>query len=166
MFATNKDRLLQFKSNNHQNKQAMTNEYVSGDSIFSFKYPDDWKVVETKDYLRLEISPKDYNSESSVIFITSTENPSNLPLEDLEKKNTGFSGMGPGLFSKDNISVTNSNGVKGFFSEKVACEPFGCYSYIIPVTGKVYTIRSSMKEVVDNQKEVLDQIFDSFKITQ
>lgn len=155
---------------------ANWNIYTNPKLGVSFNYPKDWRYKESflesidktgKEQLselpqRIELSPKDYKEESSVIFITYEENPDNLPLAEFDKKMTGMSGIGPG-YSLDNKTVTTPEGITAYYSDKVSCSPTGCHAYIIPYKQKIFTIRSNAKEIISNQKEILDTVFATFK---
>jgi hypothetical protein len=153
---------------------VLTNTYSNERLGILFNYPTEWEVVEidskgevmidnSEIAQRIEIQPKIHSGEGSVIFITYFDNPKNLTLEKLEEENIGQIGMGPGIYSADNKEVTTATGIKAYYSEKVACSPSGCQSYILPYKNKVFTLRSSMNQVVPDQKEILDQILATLK---
>lgn len=173
---------FKFTDQNQTLDTANWKTYTNTKLEIIFKYPHEWKTEESflesitagkKQYSelpqRIEIEPNTHTDEGSVIFITYKDNPNNLSLKELEQieidKNKYTLGGGFGFYSPDDIEVTTPLGIKAYYSEKVACSPTGCESYIIPHKDKVFLLRSSMRHVVPNQKNILDQILSTFKFT-
>ncbi len=85
----------------------------------SFDYQKDWNIKEWKNdgkIYNVGISPLNYTQTDpqNVIELFYYDNPTKLGLAEYDKANTGMSGMGPDLYSKDNQSVKMSNGVTAY----------------------------------------------------
>lgn len=95
------------------------------------------------------------------------DNSDNLSLEQFERKYTGNSGIGPGLYSDKSITTTIA-GVTTYYQKDAVCEPVYCDRYTIPYKNKIFSFvifYNSNSEEKAAKRTILNQILSTFKFT-
>jgi len=136
---------------------------------FSFNYPNNWDTSlidnipggTSPDQLLIGLPPFPVTKEAPVkLFIHS--NPENLSIEDLKKRLTGNSGIGPGLDSSG--EKVNMTGESAYYKKEDYCVSV-CQSYTWAHNKFVYKLINYPNDVL-NQSEIFNKIFSTFKFTE
>ncbi len=151
---------------NGAGETATWKTYTNNQLSISFEYSPNWVVKETNDKT-LEIKPKNYNQGISIVNLFVYSNPGILSLNDLDKKLTGPSGMGPQLYSQDFKKLKLQSGVDAYYGkctlDGVTSDITDCEQYVIPYKQKVFQLRNAVNKNIKDQKETFDQILSTFK---
>jgi len=146
--------------------------YEDKENGIYFKYPNDWV---TKPYQFegnkafhsiIQLDPtdrKDKGPAPSSYAFAYWDNPDSLSLEQFDKKYTGNSGIGPGIYSSKSITKTIS-GVIAYYQQDAICEPLYCDKYIIPYKTKIFTLTIFYSTNDKTSKRLIfDQILSTFR---
>jgi hypothetical protein len=151
-------------------------KYTNEQLGLSFNYPNDWKVnnkVSNSENYQFAhrivyLAPLNYVEDNYAISLLYYENPENLSLDELNKKLTGNSGIGPELSTESAKRVKMSNGVTAYYQKDYVCEPSICQAYIYSYKGKVFQLINypppAPQYRITNQTQIFNKILSSLKI--
>lgn len=136
---------------------------------FEFKYPAPWQIIEDnkiKDSNNLlTLYSKDESGETSAeeIKLFIYNNPENLSLEHYDKKHTGNSGIGPGLYDSSDELINLSSNIQSYYRKDGYCVSV-CQKYFISRKDKIYEFVGYFSSK-SKLNQTFNQILSTFQFT-